>query len=278
MLGPEQPAPAFKRDFYNTLEMFMNVILRYALLVAVCICASPRGFAQSTQATPDASQPKHVFTKDMTVYVRDFDLDAQNVKVDKGAGGRIRPGLIERPSKREQTDPEAQANKLVDTMSKSLVDDLHKAGYKAQRLGHDDPMPSTGALVTGVFTEVDEGNRMHRALIGFGSGSTKMDLYVTMSDLASPEKPLYNLAQEDTSGKKPGAAITLNPYVAAVKFAMEKNAPEKTVKKTASEISAQVVKHLKEHELPATASRLTSGLGGDVPAGRQGFGGSRIAE
>ena len=224
----------------------------FALLAFICISA--RASAQTAPATPGATAPTHVFRKDMIVYVRDFDLDAQNVQVDKGAGGEIRPGLLERPSKREQTDPEAQAKKLVDTMSKSLVDDLHKAGYKAQRLGPDDPTPSSGALVTGVFAEVDEGNRMHRALIGFGSGAVKMDLYVTMSDLASPQKPLYNQAQEDSSSKKPGAAITLNPYVAAAKFAMEKNAPEKTVKKTASEISAEVVQHLKKHEAPASVA------------------------
>lgn len=227
----------------------MNLMLRLALLVTICV--APRGFAQSAPATPDTTQPKHVFTKDMTIYVRDFDLDAENVQVDKGVGGQVRPGLIERPSKREQQDPEAQAKKLVETMSKGLVDDLHKAGYKAQRLGPGDPNPSVGVLITGVFTEVDEGNRMHRALIGFGAGSAKMDLYVTMSDLSSPQKPLYNLAQENTSGKKPGAAITLNPYAAAVKFAMEKNAPEKTVKKTASQISDEVVKHLKQYEVPS---------------------------
>jgi Domain of unknown function (DUF4410) len=191
------------------------------------------------------------FTKDMTVYVRDFDLDAQNVQVDQGAGGQVRPGLIQLPGRHDQNDPEAHAKKLVDSVSKGLLDDLHKAGYKAQRLGPNDPTPSSGALVTGVFTEVDEGNRMHRALIGFGSGAVKMELYVTMSDLASPQKPLYNQAQEETSSKKPGAAITLNPFVAAAKFVMEKNAWEKTVKKTASEISAEVVQHLKDHEAPS---------------------------
>jgi hypothetical protein len=50
-----------------------------------------------------------------------------------------------------------------------------------------------------------------------------------------------------TSGKKMGAVITLNPYLAAAKFVMEKNAPEKTVKKTASQISAEVVKNLKQY-------------------------------
>lgn len=227
----------------------MKLILRLVLLAAICF--GPRGFAQSTSS--EAAQPRHIFTKDMTVYVRDFELDAQNVQVDKGPGGQVRPGIIERPRKREQQDPEAQAKKLVDTMSKSLIADLHKAGYKAERLSANDPAPSSGALLAGVFTEVDEGNRMHRALIGFGSGSVKMDLYVTLADLATPQKPLYNLAQEDTSGKKPGAAITLNPYVAAVKFAMEKNAPEKTVKKTASQISEEVVNHLKQYEAGSTS-------------------------
>src|SRR6516162_7092099 len=207
----------------------MKLNLRLVLLVVIGF--APRGSAQSAPASSEAAQTKHVFTKDMTVYVRDFELDSQNVQVDKGAGGQVRPGLIERPSKHKREDPEAQAKKIVDTMSKSLIDDLQKAGYKAQRLGLDDPAPSVGALVTGVFTEVDEGNRMHRALIGFGSGSAKMDLYVTLSDLASPQKPLYNVAHEDTSSKKPGAAITMNPYVAAVKFAMEKNAPEKPSKR-----------------------------------------------
>ena len=229
----------------------MKLILRFVLLTVIGF--APRGSAQSAPASSEAAQTKHVFTKDMTVYVRDFELDSQNVQVDKGAGGQVRPGLIERPSKHKQEDPEAQAKKIVGTMSKSLIDDLQKAGYKAQRLGLDDPAPPVGALVTGVFTEVDEGSRMHRALIGFGSGSAKMDLYVTLSDLASPQKPLYNVAQEDTSGKKPGVAITMNPYVAAAKFVMEKNAPEKTVKKTDSQISEEVASHLKAYELSSTS-------------------------
>ena len=41
----------------------------------------------------------------------------------------------------------------------------------------------------------------------------------------------------------------MNPYVAAAKFVMEKNAPEKTAKKTASEISEEVASHLKQYEL-----------------------------
>jgi hypothetical protein len=59
---------------------------------------------------------------------------------------------------------------------------------------------------------------------------------------------LYDASTSENSGKHLGAVITMNPYVAAAKFVIEKNAPEKTVKKTASDISKEVVRHLKEYE------------------------------
>jgi hypothetical protein len=220
---------------------------RSFLLISVCVVARALP-AQS----PVAAQQPLFFTKDMTVYVSDFELEAQDVQVDQGStAGQLRPGILERPSKKQQKDPEAQARKLVDTMSQSIVSDLQKAGYKAQRLGTDDAKPTSGAWVHGVFTQVDEGNRRRRAVIGFGSGAVKMDLYVTLTNLASPQKPLYEAAKEDTSKSKPGAVITMNPYVAAAKFVMEQNAPEKTVKSTAAEISKEVVLHLQQPASPA---------------------------
>ena len=59
------------------------------------------------------------------------------------------------------------------------------------------------------------GDHIHRAVIGFGAGESKMNLYITMNGLAYPEQPLYSSAESGDSGKEPGAAITMNPYVAA---------------------------------------------------------------
>jgi hypothetical protein len=218
------------------------------LLFLVCAGIATRTpSSQSVAGQQDSAS--HVFTKNSTVWVSDFELDAQDVKVDKGGViGEVRPGILERPKKRREQDSQEQAKKLVDLMSNSLVDDLRKAGYKSERLTNGESRPTSGAWVHGVFTEVDEGNRRRRAIIGFGSGQTTMDLYVTLSDLRSPDKPLYDASTSENSGKHIGAVITMNPYVAAAKFVMEKNAPEKTVKKTASDISKEVVRHLKEYE------------------------------
>ena len=203
-------------------------------------------------APPPATAVSH-FSKDTVVYVSDFDLDVANLDVDTGGPvSQIRPGILERPRKREQHDPQAQAKKLVDTMSDSIVSDLEKAGFKAERLAPGTPKPAAGVWVHGVFTQVDEGSQVRRAVLGFGAGDVKMQLYVTMSDLSKPDQPLYEAASNTTSGKKPGAVITLNPYVAAAKFVMEQNAPEKTVKKTAGEISRHIEQHLLQNTSPAS--------------------------
>jgi hypothetical protein len=220
---------------------------RSLLFLSLCV------IAHATPAPSPAEQqkPSTLLTKSTTIYVSDFELDAQDVQVDKGSiVGQLRPGILERPRKRQQTNPAVQAKKLVDTMSQSIVADLQKAGYNAQRLPSEDAKPATGAWVHGVFTQVDEGSRLHRAVIGFGSGETKMDLFVTLTNLASPEKPLYESAQAGTSKKTPGAAITLNPYVTAAKFVVEQNAPEKTVKRIASQISKEVASHLQQPAAP----------------------------
>jgi uncharacterized protein DUF4410 len=208
--------------------------------------ASPPAHGQ--QAAPPAQPAPFVFTPATMIYVSDFELDAENFQADEGRTKIVqRPGIL-----RKHQDPATQAKKMVDDMATDIVNDLKKAEYKAQRLRASDPKPDTGVWVHGVFTELDEGNRIRRAVIGFGAGEAKMDLYVAMNDLAHPEQPLYNVSESGDSGKKVGAAITMNPYVAAAKFVMEKNAPEKTLKKTAGEISQDLITHLKQHQVTAT--------------------------
>jgi len=248
----ERSAQFWRSHGESPMHRNMLMVLT-ALVFTFASIRVDRAHAQGSAG--QAPTEKHTFTRDMTIYVSDFDLDAANVKVDSGGAGssEARPKIIESPRRREEKDPQVQAKKLVNLMSKSMVDDLHRAGYKAQRLATGESRPSVGAWVHGVFTEVDEGNRRRRAVLGFGAGQSTVDIYVTLTDLSQPEKPLYTEGKHDDSGKKVGAAVTMNPYVAAAKFVMEKNAPEKTVEKTALEISADVVKHLKEYEMPGTA-------------------------
>jgi len=105
-----------------------------------------------------------------------------------------------------------------------------------------DPQPEAGALVHGAFTELDQGNRLHRAVIGFGAGEARMDSYVTMNDPARPDKPLYKDFESGTSGKN-GPNNYHEPLCGCVQVRNEKDATEKTIKKTASEFSKDIIMH-----------------------------------
>jgi hypothetical protein len=145
---------------------------------------------------------------------------------------------------RPQTDPAEQARKLVHLLAESLVADLTEGGTPAQRIAPGTALPADGWLLHGAFVEVDEGNGLRRVVIGFGSGGTHKEVMVGVNDLAkNPEAPFVIFGTVTDPSKLPGAVVTLNPYVAAAKFVLEKNATEKDVKRTSKEIVREVLKY-----------------------------------
>jgi hypothetical protein len=187
------------------------------------------------------------------VYVADFGLDAQNFQGDQGVRGAL-PGRLSQlgqsglgqnlPQPLATQDPAAEARRIVNSMADALVQDLTAQGLPAQRVDAAAGLPRNGWLVSGVFTEVDEGNRLKRAALGFGQGSTQMEVQVGLSDLAgkNPRAPFAVFGTIKEHGEMPGAAVTLNPYVAAAKFVMEKNATPRDVRNTADQIAAEILK------------------------------------
>jgi hypothetical protein len=178
------------------------------------------------------------------IYVKDFDLGYDTAQQDPGGGGRPIVGRI-LPRMSQRDDPAKKAGKLVELMSDSLVSGFSRQGIDARRLLPGMPLPEEGWLINGVFTEIDQGKRVIRATIGFGTGATNMEVNVSVSDLGgNPGAPFIIFGTEKDPGKMPGAVVSMNPYVAAAKFVMEKNASDKDVKKTANQIVAELVKYM----------------------------------
>ncbi len=181
------------------------------------------------------------------IYVADFALDAENYAGDQGVRGSL-PGRLGKrlPHPFERHNPAERAHQIVETMAESLIQRLGAKGLAAQRLRNTTGnLPREGWLVQGVFTEVDEGNRLKRAGIGFGKGATSMDLQLSISDLASadPRAPFVVFGTVKDPSKIPGAVVTMNPYVAAAKFVLQKNATERDIKKTAAQIVEEILKY-----------------------------------
>jgi len=186
-----------------------------------------------------------------TIYVSDFALGSERLEADQGVRGFL-PGSRSRkngqrlPHPLAHANPAEQARKIIDTMSLSLIKNLTDKGFVAQRLSNSQSvLPREGWLLQGVFTEVGEGNRIKRASIGLGRGATSMEAQVAVSNLASttPKAPFIVFGTFKSPKKMPGAVVTLNPYVAAAKFVMEKNATEKDIQKTAEQIADEILKH-----------------------------------
>ncbi len=172
------------------------------------------------------------------VYVQDFALDAEATEP--------RTGLLGRPRLFQQLtgeDPASHARRVVDDLATALVKDLTADGVPAERLPPGRPLPSEGWLIRGVFTEADSGGIVRRAVIGFGSGRTSMEVQVGVSDLAHrPEESFLVFGTVTDPSRLPGGAVSRNPYVVVAKFVLEKGAPQRDVQHTAKAIADELVK------------------------------------
>lgn len=213
----------------------LGILFAGAIVALLAACGGAKVTDTNAMAAP-ASVPT-------IVYVADFDLDASAVQ-QSGPGSlinRVRPGIIGSGPLGVARTPQQQARDLVDLMANSIVDDLHKDGIAAERLAPGMPLPATGWLVRGVFVQVDAGNRLRRAAIGFGTGATNLQVIASVDQLSTnAPQPLYTVDTNAQSGKLPGAAVTLNPYMAAARFVMAGKDLDRNAKDTAGKIADQV--------------------------------------
>lgn len=177
------------------------------------------------------------------VYARDFLFDAQTLKPDEGLLGR-REGPVGRllQGLKPSQDPAAKAQQLVTLLSNTIVAELNNSGIRASRL-EPGSTPPDGLLVGGEFLEVDEGNRMRRAMVGFGAGSEEIKVQVEVYDLAkNPSTPILVYGAGEEGRKGPGAVAFRNPYAAAARYVLSRRATEKDVVKLGNQIAADLVK------------------------------------
>ena len=220
----------------------LNVITTLTLISAgLCGCGTAKVAGHRETGIAHTARPA-------VVYVTDFDLEVGKITSEQGLLlppskppgplGSILPPLPGTPK-----DPAKLARELVNSMSEALVKDLGKAGLTTRRLGRSDQVPSSGWLVRGVFTEVNQGNQMERSMIGFGMGKTDLQVMVDVADLTLGEpRPFYELNTKADSGRMPGAApmAALNPAAGAARFVMAGDDLKHNVKQTASKIAQEV--------------------------------------
>jgi hypothetical protein len=220
----------------------MRAILFSSLSVAVFLvgCASSKVTDEiDYRAAPGAPS---------TIYVANFDLGETVVKSDPGTlTGR--PRLLHF----RQENPAQELHELSDLLANSLVADLKKKNLPAQRLAADAPTPARGWLVHGAFLEVASGNRLQKAVLGFGAGNSDAQLYVGVTDLGAPagKQDVLDFNVNSAGNKAPGGGIatviTHTPYGMAAKFVLERDASEKDIKRAAQTLADKLENLVQMH-------------------------------
>lgn len=165
------------------------------------------------------------------IYLSDFELPA----------APPRPSRTANPRQQATEEPSEQAKLIITSLKSNLTETLKKAGFSVQNFPASGRQPDHGVLVRGVFTEPDEYNRVRRVILGSGSPSPKLVLYVGLTNLARPDQPLYEFVPPNAPGfpveVRFGPLITINAYLPVASFELTRRPSEGDLKKTASDIT-----------------------------------------
>jgi len=210
------------------------------LLLLVLPGPCPAGDAPDQAAKP-SFRPR-------IIYVADFSLDSATDAEGRGLHGplQIRKRLRDRVDQTDES-PEEKAARIRDTLARSIVSELTGKNVNCARL-EGQARPSSGTwLLEGEFVEYYEGDRLKKAVIGFGSGSSDMEVKVKLSEVMDGGlRPIFDSTIEGRKNRLPGAAVTKNPYVAGAKYVLSKKAPDREVKKLGARIAEKLYDYMEE--------------------------------
>jgi hypothetical protein len=173
-----------------------------ALALALAACGSANVKMESTAAAASVQKPERIV-------VEDFAVAPDAVELDGGVGARLMRAVS---SKDTATREREAGRKVVTAISTTLVEELNATGIPAV-LAQAAPMlpPAANALVvSGEITDIDEGNRTRRNLVGFGVGASKVTAEVAVNFVPRGGAPVLvrSMNAEAESGRSPGLVTT----------------------------------------------------------------------
>jgi uncharacterized protein DUF4410 len=181
-------------------------LLMLALLVAGCTSAS---ISPATSAQPvNAARPAQVI-------VYDFAVSGSEVTQNQSVFQRFYRAAAMN-AEQEQASELQTGHAVAKDLSTALVKQLTDLGFNAQEVQRGTSVPDGALVIDGQFVNVDEGNRLRRLVIGFGTGASKLDTQVKIYQFANgTPAQLLDFSTHAESGKMPGAALTMGAGAAA---------------------------------------------------------------
>lgn len=170
--------------------------------VAAAVISFTLGCAGSN-VTPTVQASNQPIQRPGVILVYDFAVGLNDVVVDT-----LGYQFSSEATKRSKGEKEAYAT--ADSLSEQLVEKLVKRGISAERASSDRVPPMNALVIKGQFLTIDQGSRLKRTVIGFGVGSSKLEVRVQVYQ--ATERGLQRLAAVEVAShgqKMPGMAVPM---------------------------------------------------------------------
>lgn len=171
------------------------------LPTAGTLTAGATSSAAQVQGAPIASG------RPSQIVVFPFATSTADVQLNQGLGAR----LYRNWSGEDQNASQAQlAQSTAQNICIQVATSLANQGWNAACQPRGTPLTGNNVLIIdGAFTDISEGNRLQRTVIGLGMGASSVDTQVGIYQYSNGNSTqLATFSTHSTSGKMPGVGIT----------------------------------------------------------------------
>jgi len=181
-----------------------GVFALFAITLAGCAGASVANQASSMPVSNN---------RPSTVYVYPFAVTVHDVTLNQGFFQKAYANLTDENQTQSQLQV-AQSTALA--MANAMVQELESLGFTASAVARGAQVSGQNILIVdGEFTDINEGNRLRRMVIGLGVGASTLDTKVQVYQMANgATQQIMDFTTHADSGEMPGAAIMGAPGAA----------------------------------------------------------------
>jgi hypothetical protein len=174
-----------------------KIYLSFAVALAGCAGASATTQSQSQPVTTD---------RPTQIVVYPFSVDPSDITLNQSIVQRAYRSVS---AANESTTQLELAHDTAQKVCLETVTALKQKGWNATCQNRGTPIAGDNVLfVDGQFTDINEGNRLRRMVIGFGAGASTLDTSVQMYQRTNQaSRQVMEFTTHADSGKMPGAAL-----------------------------------------------------------------------
>lgn len=139
------------------------------------------------------------------VLIQNFTVASQSIKTSSSALSKIKAMITDESSEKAKQELSAE---VTDALSKELSKRINALGLTTGHAELNYQPAQDEIIISGNFSNIDEGNAAKRNLIGLGAGQSSLDSHVKLLSASSQGvQEILSFNAHSDSGNMPGAAV-----------------------------------------------------------------------